>query len=211
MGRPRKQDSEINDLERRDTMYWCDLIKSISGLTDIQIEEKLEPAGLTKRQLADRRAGTKYVPPSGRNFNRWLRGERAMSHDSISILLVKAREVGLLPLRKNLGTHATAAIEARAMVGSKNKATDELLATLKSVRELHEARRSLDNAARVFQNAAAVAEKHGVDIFDSITAAQSSCPDDESFEGCKIEGISKKISEIASWYFFQGVALTLSE
>lgn len=211
MSRPRKQDSEINDLERRDTMYWCGLIKATSDLTDLQIEEKLETAGLTKRQLEKRRAAESYVPPNGRNFNRWLRGKRAMSHDSISKLVVKAREVGLLPLKSNLGTHATAAMEARAMVGSNNKATDELLATLKSVRELHEARRTLDNAARVFQNAAAAAGKHGVDIFDTITAAQSSGPDDELLEGCQIEGISKRISEIASWYFFQGVALGLSE
>jgi hypothetical protein len=196
MPRPKKV-GNTRDVEQYDTLYWCGLIKAQSGLSDAQIEVKLNLV----------------VDPTGRSFNRWLTGKRAMSHDKIQEVVKKARKVGLLGARRSLGTHLESASEQRACAGEqqKGRASEHLAKAMTSVRELHEARRALDKAAIVFQNAATAAGEHGVDIFDTITAAQLSPPDDELLEGCQIEGISKKISEIASWYFFQGVAHTLVE
>lgn len=185
MGRPRKEDAEINELERLDTMYWCGVIKAASGLSDSHIEEKLE-----------------HADPTGRNFNRWLTGKRAQSHDSIQLMVKKARKVGLLPPRKSLGTHKTAALEGRAMASSNEKATAALVKSMAAIRELHEARRALDQAAQAFQAAARAAEKHRVDIFDTI----NDTPARDDLEACHTESISKRISEIASWYFFNGDA-----
>lgn len=207
MPRPKKIDSK-REIEKRDTMTWCFLIKAQSGLTGIEIEERLEPAGLTKRELEERRAGKNYVPPTGRNFNRWLSGERAMNHDSLQLFVKNAREVGLLPRRKMLGSHVDGALEARAGAGKSSRASDDLQQVLKSIRELHAAKRALSRAAALFQNAVIAAEKHGVDIFDTIIDTPGACPD-SLLEGTNACEISNRIGEIASWYFFEGLTHSL--
>lgn len=207
MPRPKKIDS-IRELEKRDTLTWCHLIKAQSGLTGLEIEERLEPAGLTKRELEERRAQPKYVPPTGRSFNRWLSGERAMSHSSLQLFLWKAREVGLLASRKMLGSHSDWALEDRAGVGKSSRASDDLQQVLNSIRDLHVAKRALSQAAGLFQNAVIAAEKHGVDIFDTIIDTPGACPD-SLLEGTNACEISNRIGEIASWYFFEGLTHSL--
>lgn len=185
-------------------MTWCLLVKAQSGLTGIEIEERLEPAGLTKRQLEERRAGENYVPPTGRNFNRWLTGERAMNHDSLQLFVKHAREVGLLSRRKMLGSHVDGALEARAGADKSTRASDDLQQVLKSIRELHAAKRALSQAAALFQNAVTAAEKHGVDIFDTIKDTPGACPE-TLLEHTNAREISNRVGEIASWYFFEGL------
>ncbi len=188
MARPKKV-GNARELEQQDTVFWCGLIKAQSGLSDAQIETKLELV----------------VDPNGRSFNRWLNGKRAMTHNDIQKVVRRAREVGLLKQKKQLGSYLEAAIERRAGVSETGRASDNLQKTLKSLRELHEAKRALDQAALDFQKAAAVAADHGVEIFDTIKEAPDSCPD-ELLEHCNIDAISTRVSEIASWYFFEGGA-----
>lgn len=207
MPRPKKIDSQ-RELEKRDTLTWCHLIKAQSGLTGLEIEERIEPAGLTKRELEERRAHPNYAPPTGRSFNRWLSGERAMSHSSLQLFLWKAREVGLLEGRKMLGSHFDWALENRAGVGKSTRASDDLQQTLKSLRELHAAKRALNQAAVVFQNAVTAAEMHGVDVFDTIRDTTGACPD-SLLEHTNANEISNRIGEIASWYFFEGLTHSL--
>lgn len=188
MPKPRKV-RNTRQVELLDTVYWCGLIKSQSGLSDAQIEKQLDLG----------------VDPSGRKFNRWLNGVRAMSHDQIQIVVRRAREVGLLGSRKNLCTHFDSAAERRASVNSSHRASTELLETMKAISELHKARRILNEAVLNFQNAAVAASRHGVEIFDTLKDSPNSDPD-QLLEACDIGLISVQVREIASWYAFEGTA-----
>lgn len=188
MARPKKID-RTREVELLDTVYWCGLIKAQSGLSDAQIEKKLNL----------------YVDPTGRKFNRWLNGVRVMTHDQIQTFVRCARKVGLLKSRGHFGSHLDAAAEYRADLKLLTRPSSELSKTLKAIRELHEARRVLDDAVQNFQNVAVALTKQGVDIFDTIKEAPDSFPDD-LLEPCNIDAISTRVSEIASWYIFEGRA-----
>lgn len=182
--------------KKRDTLYWCGLIKAQSGLSDAQIEVKLD--------LVD--------DPNGRNFNRWLTGERTMSQDQVQIVVKKAREVDLLSPspRKRLGTHAEFALEQRAGEHSPNRASDDIQKTLRTVRDLHKAKKALMKVALAFQHSVAAAEKVGVDVFDMI----SNAPDggfEAMLETTEIQSISERVGGIASWYFLNGQAYSINQ
>ena len=187
MARPKKS-GNLRALEIEDTMHWCGLIKAHSGLSDAAIEENLA-LGLN---------------PTGRNFNRWLTGKRAMSHSYLQTVVKKAREEGLLRPRKSLSTLLEVGIEERAGQTLKMRASENLEEALSSIHKLHTAKRALNQAAKLFQEAAAAAAgKYDVEIFDTIKDVPGYCPD-ELLESTDTDSIAERIGEIASWYLFQG-------
>ncbi len=99
MARP----SAFKEQEKRDTLYWCQLIKSYSGLSDPEIEKRL---ALTP-------------DPNGRQFQRWRSGKRAMTLNDIQLLVQKARKMKLLPSRSGIVRDAEFRISSNAELASK--------------------------------------------------------------------------------------------
>lgn len=170
----------MREAEQHDTLYWCGLIKAQSGLSDAQIEVKLG-----------------FNDPSGRNFNRWLTGKRSMSHDNIQNVVRNARKVGLLSGRKNLGTHLGLALERRACAGEqvRERASNNLAETMKTVRDLHAAKRSLDEAAAHLQTCIKRAEDRGLDVMQLSKG---------ELEAADAQSLARRISDLAAAYFFDG-------
>lgn len=168
-----------------DTKYWCGLIKAQSGLSDAQIETALE-----------------MVDPTGRNFNRWLNGKRAMTHDSIKSVITKARRAGLLTSKKSFGSHAEASAEQRAGAGSEGRASANLEATLVAVRDMHKAKREFLEAAMKLQASCISAERLGIDVLDLFNG--------ELIESeTRSRSISEVAGDLAAAYFFDGRLFTL--
>jgi hypothetical protein len=180
MPRPKKVGS-TREAEQYDTLYWCGLIKAQSGLSDAQIEVKLDLV----------------VDPTGRSFNRWLTGKRAMSHDDIQKVVRRARKVGLLRTRKSLGTHLESALEQRASAGEQiqERASGHLAEAMKAVRDLHAAKRSLNEAAAHLQACIKQAESRGLDVMQL---------SEGELRGTDVRSLARQVDDLAAGYFLHG-------
>lgn len=180
MPRPKKI-GNTREVEQYDTLYWCGLIKAQSGLSDAQIEVKLDLV----------------VDPTGRSFNRWLTGKRAMKHDDLQTLVRRARKVGLLTTRRGLGTHLESASEERARAGEQvqTRASSHLAESMKAVRDLHAAKRLLNEAVAELQTCIQKAEGCGVDVMQL---------SEGELREIDVRFLAQQIDELAAGYFFHG-------
>lgn len=202
-GRPKIQDRELGiiDQEYSDTMFWCSLISNYSKLTDREIEQKIEFAGLSESEIESCRSLEKYNShggPTGRQFNRWRNGKERMDHHQLKHFIENAKIVGLLPNR-NFGSDWS-----RHMENTHSGATvkNNILLASQALKALHDAKQELAKAATRFEIAAMAAEENGVHIFDTVLPNSNiSC--DAPLEIVDASTISKRISEIASWCIYQ--------
>ena len=95
---------------QRDTMYWCQLIKTASGLGDQAIEEKLFDG----------------VAATGRRFNRWLKGQNVMTPDTLQQLCENAVRAGWL--KRPSGLILSSNVRAGFVHRSKKKWSSEVIA-----------------------------------------------------------------------------------
>jgi hypothetical protein len=210
MGRPLKADAERAEIERHDTMYWCGLAKAHSGLSDAEIEHRVSNlAGLNSKQIKARLKSVVY--PSGRNFNRWLNGKRSMNHDAIQLFVNNARKVGLLPQRKMLQSHLDLALERRALPTSSTSAKFHLKTVFQSLKELHAAKRELNEAALKFQKCAINANKTAwISIYDDTSVVVRSGEEFDTLDDLDLELITQRVSNICNWYELNGEQHDLS-
>ena len=210
MGRPLKEDAETAEIERQDTMYWCGLAKAHSGLSDAEIEHRVfNLAGLNSKQISTRLKSVPY--PSGRNFNRWLNGKRSMNHDAIQLFVKNARDVGVLPKRKRLRSDLEIAVENRALPIDSEGAKSRLKSVLQSLKELHAAKRELNEAALKFQKCAINANKTAcISIFDNSAIVENAGEEFDTLNELDLKLITERVSSICNWYIFNGDAHDLS-
>lgn len=219
-GRPSLEEIElgITAQELEDTMVWCGLIKIYSRKKDSEIECALEEAewkleGQSESEIQKKLNDPEYEKPSGRQFNRHRNGVQRMTHHELLNFVKKARCVGLLPPKRNFGTIVDGDRERRLLTGSRDEAgKTALLLEMTTLKELHDSKRSLAEAAERFQAAAQAAERHGLDIFDTPTPNPHRPPaPDAILETVDTMTIAKRINEIASWCFYRGQPHGLDE
>jgi hypothetical protein len=205
-GRPKNEDKElgITDQEYSDTMYWCGLISTYSGLNDREIEQKIEYAGLGENEIESRRSIEKnhsHGGPVGRQFNRWRNGKERMDHHQLKNFVNKAIMVKLLPPRRNF---SISNLNSRSMENTLPAAIikENIFLASKAFKTLHDAKQELAKAAQRFEIAAKAAEEHGVDIFDTILP-NLNISGDAPLERVDSSTISKRIGEIASWCIYR--------
>lgn len=138
------QSNDYKSAKKVDTVFWCEQIRTYSGLSDKEIEERLFP----KKD---------YEEVSIRNFNRWANGQRAMTPDALQSMVKKARQYGLLAERL-YGPGLSSSYEERLNLNpGEGRASEKLKFRAKSVSALHKARKNaveaLNNYAEALKNA----------------------------------------------------------
>lgn len=203
------------EIERADAMKWCGLIKihsaalskSSKPLSDIEIENRLSK---TRSSVE-----AEFSQATGLNFNRWRRGERAPSLNELQMLVARAREVGLLPPKRSLGTYESSQRERRARTHlptpqrlSQADARAAWLMQVEALSALHVAARNYVSAKNALVAAATLANNEGADFF-SVRSNEypPGYPDDQK-EDPFVSLQPKNVLE-AVGYFLDGEAIDL--